>query len=132
MKEHAYRHLADTGFFTNRFQVNVLEQNVLPWLTKKVAKFVVSLETTGRFPDELMMSYFEEAEQIHSQTVAEEKLRKENVRLMKEEMEKEKLEEKERRRAAREAARKANELKKLKDEINENYIQKGEQREHIL
>ena len=66
MKEHAYRHLADTGFFTNRFKVNVLEQNVLPWLTKKVAKFVVSLETTGKFPDEIMMSYFDEAEEIHA------------------------------------------------------------------
>ena len=41
-------------------------------------------------------------------------------------MEREKLEEKEKRRAAREAARKANELKKLKDEINENFILKGE------
>jgi len=37
----------------------------------------------------------------------------------KERVEREKLEDKHKRRAAREAARKANELKKLRDEINE-------------
>lgn len=47
-------------------------------------------------------------------------------------MEREKLEEKERRRAAREAARKAAELKKLRDEVQELYISKGEPKEHIL
>ena len=45
----------------------------MPWLTKKTAKFVVALETLGKFPDELMMSYFDEAEEIHKRTVAEEK-----------------------------------------------------------
>ena len=39
-KENTYNYLADTGFFTKRFQVEVLELNVLPWLTKKVEKFV--------------------------------------------------------------------------------------------
>lgn len=47
-------------------------------------------------------------------------------------MEREKQEDKSRRRAAREAARKANELKKLKEEINEKFILKGEPKEHIL
>ncbi len=40
MKENSYRYLTDTGFFTNKRQVEVLEQNVMPWLTKKVEKFV--------------------------------------------------------------------------------------------
>eukprot|EP00347_Sterkiella_histriomuscorum_P006020 403354377 len=132
MKDHAYRHLADVGFFTNRFQVNVLEQNVFPWLTKKTAKFVLALETLGKFPDELMMSYFDESEEQHKITVEQEKQRRENVRLEIENQEREKQEEKEKRKAAREAQRKANELKKLKDEIYESFIQKGEQKEHIL
>jgi hypothetical protein len=38
---------------------------VFPWLTKKTAKFVVALETMDKFPDEFMMSYFDEAEDIH-------------------------------------------------------------------
>lgn len=51
----------------------MLEQNILPWLTKKTAKYVIALESLGKFPDELMTSYFDEAEEVHKQTVAEEK-----------------------------------------------------------
>ena len=40
MKDNAYKHLADVGFFTNSFKNQVLEQNVLPWLEAKVASFV--------------------------------------------------------------------------------------------
>ncbi len=66
----------------------------MPWLTAHVENFVHSLEETGKFPDEIMMSYFEEAEATHIQTVQTEKQRKENVRLEKEKMEREKLEDK--------------------------------------
>lgn len=66
IKDFAYRHLADVGFFTNRFQVDILEQNVYPWLTKKVAKFVTQLDEVGRFPDEFVLSYFDEYEQQHA------------------------------------------------------------------
>ena len=51
MKNFGYSHLANVGFFTNRFQVNILEQDILPWLTQHVQKFVHSLEETGKFPD---------------------------------------------------------------------------------
>jgi hypothetical protein len=44
------------------------------------------------------------------------------VRLEKERLEREKEEDKKRRKAAREAQRKANELKKLKEEINVNFV----------
>lgn len=47
-------------------------------------------------------------------------------------MEREKEEERKRKKAAREAIRKANELKKLKEEIYQTYVAKGESREHIL
>ena len=32
MKDLSYNHLATVGFFTNQFKVNVLEQQVVPWL----------------------------------------------------------------------------------------------------
>ena len=47
-------------------------------------------------------------------------------------MEKDKEEDKKRRKAAREAQKKANEMKKLKEEINVNFVLKGESKEHIL
>jgi len=47
-------------------------------------------------------------------------------------MEREKEEEKMRRKAAREAVKKANELRKLKEEIYNNFVAKGESKENIL
>ena len=35
MKGGVYKHLADVSYFTNNFNNQVLEQNVLPWLTEK-------------------------------------------------------------------------------------------------
>lgn len=40
MKDYSYKDLSDTGFFTNRRKIEVYEQDVMPWLTKYVAKFV--------------------------------------------------------------------------------------------
>jgi len=54
------------------------------------------------------------------------------LRLEKEKQEREKEEEKRERRAAREAVKKANELKKLKQDIYTNFVEKGEHRENIL
>lgn len=132
MKSLTYNHLATVGFFTNRFKVNVMEQEILPWLFGKVENFVHSIDVTGKFPDELVVTYFDEAEAVHRETVEAERQRKERVRLEREQQEKEKQEEKARRRAAREAQRKANELRKLKEEVNEVFVSKGESREHIL
>jgi hypothetical protein len=80
MKDFTYSHLATVGFFTNRFKVNVMEQEILPWLFSNVQEFVHALDTTGKFPDELMMAYFDEAEATHKETVEQERKRKEWVR----------------------------------------------------
>lgn len=62
MKGLAYNHLATVGYFTNHLKVNVMEQDVLPWLYQHVDNFVHSLDTIGKFPDEIMMYYFDETE----------------------------------------------------------------------
>jgi hypothetical protein len=109
-----------------------LEQNVFPWLTKKAAKFVLSIDETRKLPDELIASHLDQEEEIHRKTVEAERKRKEQKRLLQEQMERERQEEKQRRRAARLAAKKAAELRKLKEEINESFIKKGEPREGML
>lgn len=58
--------------------------------------------------------------------------RKLQVRQGQEEAERYRLEEKRKRRAQREAAKKAAELKKLKEEVYVKFVQKGEYKEHIL
>ena len=84
------------------------------------------------FPDNFIGDHFTSFEEEHRRTVEKEKRRLEDVRLEKERYEKEKEEEKKRRRAAREAIKKANELKKLKDEVNDMFVAKGEHKEHVL
>jgi hypothetical protein len=54
------------------------------------------------------------------------------VRLEKEKLAREKEEDKRKRRLAREAVKKANELKKLKDEVHSLFVVKGESKEHVL
>lgn len=90
MKDLCYNHLATVGFFTHTFKLTVLEQEILPWLFTNVQEFVHSLDTTGKFPDELVMTYFDEAEAIHKETVEQERKRKERVRLEREQQEREK------------------------------------------
>jgi hypothetical protein len=44
LKNSAVQYLTDVGYFTNTFQVDVLEQNVLPWLFNRVEGFVSELD----------------------------------------------------------------------------------------
>jgi hypothetical protein len=44
LKNSAVQYLTDVGYFTNTFQVDVLEQNVLPWLFNRVESFVSELD----------------------------------------------------------------------------------------
>ena len=38
------QYLFDVGYFSNKFRVEVLEQDVLPWLENKVEDFVKELD----------------------------------------------------------------------------------------
>mmetsp|Transcript_12836 Transcript_12836/g.21721 ORF Transcript_12836/g.21721 Transcript_12836/m.21721 type:complete len:260 (-) Transcript_12836:597-1376(-) len=40
LRENTFRHLSDVGFFTNNFRINVLDNDVVPWLHDKVFEFV--------------------------------------------------------------------------------------------
>ena len=44
LRENVYQRLADVGFFTNNFRINVLDNDVVPWLHEKVFEFVQDLE----------------------------------------------------------------------------------------
>ena len=131
-RANAFRLLTDTGFFINKFQIDVIEQDVLPWLQMTATAHLFGLEQVGFVPDELVGGFFDEAEREHQATVEAERLRREQVRLQQEQAAREREEAKQQRRAAREAARKARELQKLKDEVFAEFVAKGEPREGIL
>jgi hypothetical protein len=132
LKASAVGYLQDVGYFTNTFQVEVLEGQVLPWLFDRVEGFVQELSTLDNFGDFFVGGNVDECAAEHKATVRAERDRKEAVKRAIEEAHREKLEEKRRKREAKEAARKAAELKKLRDEVSYRFVAKGEYKESIL
>lgn len=65
----AVGYLRDVGYFTDSFQVDVLEQNVLPWLFEKVESFVGEIETVGEFGDVFLGNNVTECIDEHKKTV---------------------------------------------------------------
>lgn len=130
----ALRYLGDVGYFTDAFQTEVLEQNVLPWLFSRVEGFVEEIEVLEQFPTEFLSSNLYDFVDTHDTTVKEERARKEAARQAVEEAEEAKQEDIQRRREAKEAAKKAAELKRLKEEIRVAFIDgtKTEMRDSIL
>lgn len=80
LKSSAIGFLGDVGYFTDNFNVNVLEQNVLPWLLGHVEGFVDELDTLGQFSDVFVGSNLDECMTNHENTVRTEFLRKESVK----------------------------------------------------
>lgn len=128
----AFSYLSDVGYFVDPFQVNVLEQNVLPWLYTQVETFLDDLTVQGDFSDVLVGSNVDSQMLIHEKTVQGERDRKEAVRRGIEEAHQRKLEDKRKRREAKELARKVAGLKALKEDINAKFVAKGEIRDQIL
>ena len=132
LKNSAVQYLTDVGYFTNTFQVDVLEQNVLPWLFNRVEGFVSELDQLNSFPDVFLGANVDEFLRDHQETVQLEKDRKESVRQAIDEALREKQEDKKRKREAKDAARKAADLKKLREQVDSQFVSKGEYKESIL
>ena len=44
LRENVFRNLANVGFYTNSFKIEVLDNDVVPWLYEKAFEFVQDLE----------------------------------------------------------------------------------------
>jgi hypothetical protein len=132
LKNSAVSYLSDVGYFVDTFKVEVLEQNVMPWMYDKVESFVDEIDDFNNFSDHFLGSNVKECLGEHLSTVNRERLRKENVKRAIFDAQQEKLEEKRRKKEAKELARKAAELKKLRDDVNKLFVLKGEYKDSIL
>ena len=90
MRASAQQYLQDVGYFTNTFEVDVLEQNVMPWLFSKVEGLVEELDDLGNFPDLFIGANVDSFLKDHVETVQQERDRKEAVKQAIEEAIKEK------------------------------------------
>merc|ERR1719446_1105629 len=44
LRENTFKHLKDVGFYTDNFKVDVLDNDVVPWLHEKCFEFIKTLE----------------------------------------------------------------------------------------
>jgi radial spoke head protein 3 len=65
----AVGYLTDVGYFTDTFQVEVLEQNVLPWLFTQVEAAFDELNVLGDFGDVFLGANLDECLSTHDNTV---------------------------------------------------------------
>ena len=125
LRENTFKRLTDVGFYTDSFKIEVLDNDVVPWLHTKCFEFIQDLEVQESVPTTLAKSHLLTEEEEHIATVKAEAERKKQVKEEKERQLALKLEEKRQRRAAKEAKKKAEERAALCAEIQEKFISKG-------
>jgi len=57
------------SFFTNSFQVDVMDNDVVPWLHSRAFEFVMDLEVQDNVPGSLVLDHLLDEEKDHIKTV---------------------------------------------------------------
>ena len=69
LKANAYSHLADVGFFYNKFEDVTLKTDVLPWLFDEADKYLEELNAAENMPTEVSNSFIDELSNEHELTI---------------------------------------------------------------
>ena len=65
LKLKSFVYLKDVGYFSDRFQEQVLDQDVMPWLFNQTEKFVSQMQSYKAYPNTLIAGYIDETSQKH-------------------------------------------------------------------
>ena len=132
MKVNAFTLLRDVGMFRDRFNQDVLEADVLPWLMNQTAAYVAEMGAQSDYPNTMISHYMVSSQETHEKEVQAYADRIKGRRAAEQKAREDKIAEKQRRKAAREAKRKAAEVAKLREEISAKYVDKVTAVEEIL
>ena len=69
LRDNAINHLQSVSFFTNSFQVDVMDNDVVPWLHSRAFEFVMDLEVQDNVPGSLVLDHLLDEEKDHIKTV---------------------------------------------------------------
>lgn len=69
LRENTFKHLKDVGFYTDNFKVDVLDNDVVPWLHARCFEFIQTLEVEDSVPTALTKDHLKSEEDIHTKTV---------------------------------------------------------------
>jgi hypothetical protein len=125
LRENTFKRLTDVGFYTDSFKVEVLDNDVVPWLHTRCFEFIADLEVQESLPTTMAKDHLLTEEEEHIATVKSETERKTQVKEEKQRQLAIKQGEKRQRKQAKEAKRKAEERAALGAEIQEKFISKG-------
>ena len=132
MKVSALSYLRDVGYFQNRFDQEVMQADVLPWLYERTDKNLTVLEGESGYTTSLIGNYVAENCTAHSKAVQAYADMIKARRAAEKQAEEDKIAAKLRRKQEREAKRKAAEIAKLREEIKEKYVDKAQPVDEIL
>jgi hypothetical protein len=69
IRQNAFRKLMDMGYFTNQFQVEVLDNDVVPWLYEEAFRHLQEITVQQSIPSNLALDHLISQEIIHNLTV---------------------------------------------------------------
>jgi len=125
LRENTYKQLTDVGFYTSTFAIDVLDNDVVPWLHEKAFEFVQDLHIQDSVPTLLAEDHLLSEEKLHIEKVKAEAQRKQEVKEEKNRQLAVKMEEKRKKREAKEAKKRKEERANLRAEIDAQFIAKG-------
>lgn len=109
-----------------------MKTDVLPWLMKETEMYLDELNAADTMRDEMMDTFVNEISSAHQATIADHNKKRDDAIKQAEEEEKARIEAKAERRRQREASKRADELARLKDMIDEEFVKKGKTEEGII
>lgn len=69
LRENTFKNLTDVGFYTDNFKIEVLDNDVVPWLHQKCFEFIQDLEVEESVPTSLAKDHLFTEEEEHTKTV---------------------------------------------------------------
>ena len=132
MKANAFTFLRDVGMFRDRFQQEVLERDVMPWLVDTTVKFAAEVDSHNDYPRTLIGNYMVEAQNKHVNAVKDYADMIKARRAAEKKAEEDKIAAKMQRKAERAARRRAAEVAKLRAEIETKFVEKVTPIDEIL
>ena len=69
LKVNSFTFLRDVGMFRDRFNQDVLEGDVLPWLMSQTAAYVAEMSSQGDYPNTMIKHYINTSKSTHDREV---------------------------------------------------------------
>ena len=132
VKVNALTYLRDVGHFRDRFEQDVMEADVIPWLIGQTQKFVNEMGSHGSYPDTLVGNYVTEKSNVHSKAVQAYADMIKARRAAEQKAREDKIAERLRKKAEKASEKKMQEIARLREEIKAKYVDRAAPVEEIL